>query len=259
MANLRLFAHGGGVQSTAALVLQAQRKIPWYTHVFANVGDDSENPETLAYLRWVSSLYAAENLIELSEVGRRHRDGRPDTLYTRLIKPDARSVPIPVRMAEDGAPGTRGCTKTYKLDVIKKLKPVVIGIGFSCDELERVGRVKDTIPREYPLIELGLTRGDCYRIIAEAGLPQPPKSSCWFCPFTPLGRWSEMRRDHPELFEAAADLEDRLNVTRDRLGKDHVYLSRRGRPLRDAIGTAQPTLFDAGPSSETCDEGVCFV
>ena len=256
---LRVFAHGGGVQSTAALVLQAERKIPWYTHVFANVGDDSENPDTLAYLRWVSSLYARENLIGLSEVGRVNRAGQTETLYSKLMKPGTRSVPIPVRMAEEGAPGTRNCTKTFKLDVIKKLKPEVIAIGFSVDELERVGRVDDGIPREYPLIELGVTRKDCYQIIARAGLPQPPKSSCWFCPFTPLGRWSERRRDRPDLFEKAAELEDHLNTVRDELGKDHVYLTRRGRPLREAICEAQPTLFDAGPVSETCDEGVCFV
>jgi hypothetical protein len=254
-----VFAHGGGVQSTAALVLQAERKIDWFTHVFANVGNDSENPDTLNYLRWVSSLYAKENLIELAEVGRVTRAGKRETLYTKLMEPTSRSIPIPVRMAEDGAPGTRNCTKTFKLDVIKRLKPEVIAIGFSADEMERVGRVDDGIPRVYPLIELGVTRADCYQLIAKAGLPQPPKSSCWFCPFTPLGRWSERRRDDPELFERAAALEDTLNERRDRLGKDHVYLSRKGRPLREAITEAQPSLFDAGPSSDTCDDGVCFV
>lgn len=34
----------------------------------------------------------------------------------------------------------------------------------------------------YPLIEWGWTRADCERRIAAAGLPVPPKSSCFFCP-----------------------------------------------------------------------------
>ena len=56
--------------------------------------------------------------------------------------------------------------------------------------------------------------------------------------------WREMRRDDPDTFARAAALEALLNERRDTLGKDHVYLTRFGRPLADAIGEAQPTLFD---------------
>ena len=48
---LRVFSYGGGVQSTAALVLAAQGKIDFPTFLFANVGDDSEHPATLRYVR----------------------------------------------------------------------------------------------------------------------------------------------------------------------------------------------------------------
>lgn len=48
---LRVFSFGGGVQSTAALVLQAQGKIDFDMFVHANVGDDSEHPDTVAYMR----------------------------------------------------------------------------------------------------------------------------------------------------------------------------------------------------------------
>ena len=53
--------------------------------------------------------------------------------------------------------------------------------------------------------------------------------------------------------------EDLLNERRDMLGKDRVYLTRFGRPLRECIGPAQDTLFDQSPDIDTCDEGVCFV
>ena len=43
---LRVFSYGGGVQSTAALVLASQHKIDFKTFLFCNVGDDSENPAT---------------------------------------------------------------------------------------------------------------------------------------------------------------------------------------------------------------------
>ena len=42
---MRTFSFGGGVQSTAVLVLQAQNKLPepYDVFLFANVGDDSEH------------------------------------------------------------------------------------------------------------------------------------------------------------------------------------------------------------------------
>jgi len=137
-------------------------------------------------------------------------------------------------------------------------------IGISTDEVERAGRGRnephDT--RRYPLLDLGISRNDCRTIIADAGIPVPPKSACYFCPFHRPSTWAEMRRDEPELFAKSQHLEDVLNERRDMLGKDHVYLARFGKRLSDAIGEAQPQLFDGDGSdiSESgCDEGVCFV
>ena len=48
---LKVFSYGGGVQSTACLVLVAQGKLGIQTFLFANVGDDSEHPATLRYVR----------------------------------------------------------------------------------------------------------------------------------------------------------------------------------------------------------------
>ena len=44
---IRAISFGGGVQSTALLVLASQGKIDFRTFLFANVGDDSEHPATL--------------------------------------------------------------------------------------------------------------------------------------------------------------------------------------------------------------------
>lgn len=271
---LRAFSHGGGVQSTAALVLSAQGKIDFPIHLFSNVGDDAEHPDTLAYVREVSGPYAAKHGIELHELRRKKRDGTTESLYERLVKEGSRSVPIPVRMSNTGAPGTRSCTMDFKLAVIAKwLKEhgaspedmAVTGIGFTTDEIHRMNNSRprkwETV--EFPLIDLRLRRSDCLEIISDAGLPQPPKSACYFCPFHRPQAWAEMRRDRPDLFDKAAALEAILNERRDMLGKDHVYLTRFGKPLRDAIGAAQSELFDTpvlgDPDTDSCDEGVCFV
>jgi hypothetical protein len=266
--DLRVFAHGGGVQSTAALVLSAQRKIDFPVHLFSNVGDQAEHPDTLAYVRDVSMPYAKAHGIELHEIRKVLRDGTPDDLYVRMTRPGSMSMPIPVRGADTGKPGGRGCTAEFKLRVIWKWNkahgatednPAQVGIGITVDEIERAGRGQDEPGevREYPLVDLGLHRNDCHRIITEAGLPTPPKSACYFCPFHRPRVWAEMRRDRPDLFEKAAALEDSLNERRP--GKSPVYLTRFGRPLRECIGPAQATLFDASPDIDTCDEGVCFV
>jgi hypothetical protein len=97
------------------------------------------------------------------------------------------------------------------------------------------------------------------RIIAAAGLPIPGKSACWFCPLRRPDRFAEMRRDRPDLFQRACDLEELLNARRAELGRDPVWLTRFNRPLADAVAVAQATLPGLGPVDEIgCDNGACF-
>ncbi len=272
-APLRVISYGGGVQSTALLVLAAQRVIPHRVFLFANVGADSEHPATLTYIRDHAAPYAAAHGIALHELHRVRRDGSTETLWGRLTKEGSRSLPIPVRMS-NGAPGTRSCTADFRIRVIGRwLKangasdavPAEVGIGISLDEIERVNK-RRAQPYErptYPLLDHAppLRRIDCARIIHAAGLPVPRKSACWFCPFHRPATWREMARDEPDLFARSCELEDLLNVRRTELGRDPVYLTRFGAPLAVAITAAQDTL----PGLETdpdgggwCDNGACF-
>ncbi|MFC0499334.1 phosphoadenosine phosphosulfate reductase [Streptomyces mutabilis] len=239
---LRSISYGGGVQSTALLVLAAQGRIDFPLFVFANVGDDSERAATLRYVAEYAKPYAADHGIELAEVQRIRRDGTVETLHGRLTRPGSRSLPIPVRMS-NGAPGTRSCTADFKIKVVgKEMKRrgatagracrahrmtdcdvdcavpqpdcskcvpprlATIGIGISVDEIQRANnrRVEPHERIVYPLLDLGLRRDDCQRVIREAGLPVPPKSSCYFCPFHRPETWHDMRRQEPEEFERRA-------------------------------------------------------
>lgn len=277
MIALRTFSYGGGVQSTAGLVLAAQGRIDFRTFLFANVGTDSEHPGTLTYIEQHAAPYAARHGIDLIELHRRPARGisagRVETLYTRLMREGSRSLPIPVRMS-NGAPGTRSCTVDFKIQVIGKwLKAngasednkAVVGIGISLDEIQRVNN-RRAMPYEiptYPLLDHDppLRRQDCERIIRDAGLPVPPKSSCWFCPFHTPQRWAEMRRDEPELFARACHLEDTLNRRRDEPGRDHVFLTRFNKPLAAAVpeaGAMLPIFDVSGYDAEVCDNGACF-
>lgn len=266
---LRVVSYGGGVQSTALLVLAAQGEIDYRTFLFSNVGDDSEHPATLGYIRDVAMPFAEAHGLTIQELRRTKRTGETETLLGRLTKEGSRSLPIPVRMS-NGAPGTRSCTMNFKIRVIGKwLKaagaseesPATVAIGFSTDEMHRCNRKKAQpweVP-DYPLIDpLMLSRTGCEEVIANAGLPVPPKSACYFCPFHRPQTWGEMRRDEPDLFWKSVELERTLNERRDALGKDHVWLTRFNRPLDEAIGEAQDSLFGCPDGPESCDEGHCW-
>lgn len=268
--DLRVISYGGGVQSTALLVLAATGRIDFPVFLFANVGDDSEDPATLEYVRRYAKPYAAAHGIELNELHRQRRDGTVETLFGRLTRHGSRSLPIPVRMPS-GAPGTRSCTADFKIKVVGRwLKahggsaatPATVGIGISLDEIERVNK-RRAEPYErpvYPLLEHSppLRRHDCEWIIADAGLPVPGKSACWFCPFRRPQTWAETRRDRPDVFERACDLEDLLNSRRRELGRHPVWLTRFNRPLRVAVAGAQDMLPGFADDDALCDNGACF-
>jgi hypothetical protein len=259
-------SYGGGVQSTAILVLAAQGYLPYKTFLFANVGDDSEHPATLDYVRDVAFDYAAAHGITIHELHRVPKrgisKGEVETLWGRLMRPGSRSLPIPVRMSDTGAPGTRSCTADFKIAVVGRWlrehgasadNVARVAIGISTDEFERATsrKVNAYESPEYPLLTLehrlapaGANRDQCKRIIADAGLPIPPKSSCFFCPFHRPRVFADMARTEPELFDKAVLLEDTLNERRDQLGKDRVYLTRFGRRLGDVFANVQGAMFD---------------
>ena len=265
---MNVFSYGGGVQSTAALVLAVQGKIDYHTFLFCNVGLDSENPATLTYVQEIVKPYALVNGIELVELQKR-RNGELDTVYGRLTRPESRSIGIPIRMS-NGAPGNRTCTVDFKILVVArwtkqhgatKDAPATIGLGISLDEFQRM-RSDSGIAHErldYPLITLRLDRSACMEIIRQAGLPIPPKSSCWFCPFHSLRAWQEMRQEQPEMFMKAVALEQHINERRAKLGRDQVWFTDKCKPL-DKVTTdlMQHSLF-ASEETDGCESGYCMV
>jgi hypothetical protein len=265
---MRVISYGGGVQSTALCVLATQGKIKADAALFANVGDDSEHPSTVKYVRDVMQPWCAERGLDVHELKRIRQDGRGETLFQNLTRPESRSIPIPVRM-ESGAPGTRQCTDVFKVKVVRKWlrkhgatkkEPATVLIGFSTDEMQRVNnrRLSPYEIPEHPLLDLGLNRQACKSVIKKAGLPIPRKSACYFCPFHRNAEWSRMRRDDSALFSKSVELERLLNKRRDMLGKDHVYLTGLGKPLDEAVAETPPELPFDELGDQSCDEGYCW-
>jgi hypothetical protein len=261
---VRVFSFGGGVQSVAALVLAVAGRLQYDAFVFANVGEDSENPATLEYLREVARPYAEKHGIELAEVRKVDRAGQVISLLQYLLTRET-SIILPVRM-NNRAPGRRGCTRDFKIKPVAKWlrlergasrkEPAVVGMGISLDEYRRMHN-NSMIPwetLEYPLIDLKLTREDCIKIIDQAGLPIPEKSSCWFCPNHTLAEWVELSQVRPALFVQAVGLERLFIRRRAARGKEPVWLSNYLRPLPEVI----TGKYKMTRPVELCEAGYCM-
>lgn len=265
------------MQSTAMVIMAATRNPefeaacggPIDAALFSNVGDDSEHPATLDYVRNVIKPWAADQGLPVEILEKVRRDGRKETLLESISKEESRSISIPVRMA-NGAPGRRNCTADYKIKVIHKWlrengatkdKIATVAIGISTDEFQRIGRANNAAYEQkiYPLITLDMSRSDCYNVPAQHDLPAPGKSSCYFCPFHRPSTWAEMRRDEPALFWKSVEIEAMLNERRKKLDKDDVWFTRFNMPLDEAISEAQTQLPGFESIEENgCDSGHCF-
>ncbi|MGL5062949.1 MAG: hypothetical protein ACRC62_23480 [Microcoleus sp.] len=272
MSITRIFSSGGGVQSTAVLVLSAQKAIDYPIHVFANVGR-AESPKTIEYIEDVIKPYAAVQGIEWVEVRKTSREGKTIDLLDSLEHSE-KSVQIPVRMAGSGAPGNRACTVDWKIKVVAKYlkgmakdhpdRRIVLGKGISTDEAQRAKPDSgfNYYDVAYPLIELGLSRLDCTEIIRKAGLPPAPKSSCWFCPYKTKRGWQEMRDADPDLFWKAVELEKKLHQRSVKLGRGGCYFTSTGTSkdlFLDEVTSPhyQGTLFHGFDDAE-CESGYCW-
>ena len=263
MREFRVFAYGGGVQSTAVLVLERMGVVKYDHYVFANVGDDSENPDTLEYFREVAKPYADQHGIDLVELKR-------ERTLREWIYDNGSTIPIPM-ILKSGNPGRRACTVHQKIRLIDKWvrwhkdsrEHYTVGLGISLDEYQRA---KSTEPvqifsnmykqLEYPLLDLRLSRYHCKQIIEDAGLSVPPKSSCFFCPFHKTSEWVQMSTEKPDLFEEVCRIEKYLQSKRNDIGKDKMYISYKQIPLEQVVKQYKDNDKE---QDINCDNGYCFI
>ena len=220
-----IFSFGAGVQSTAILLLikyEPERLLKTVGHlpkhiIFADTGAESE-----------ASLRNFEKCKELLPIYRVKNWKR-----NAINKPDD----IPVYF-DTGLNNTRKCTTEWKVkpinDATRKLyptkskkRPVAMWLGISTDEITRMKEswVK-SIENVFPLIELGLSRQDCYQILKQYNW-EVAKSSCYMCPYQ-VKRWHE----NPELDKAIAYEKELQRVSQYR---EKPFLHPAAIPLGEAV------------------------
>ena len=137
-------------------------------------------------------------------------------------------------------------------------RPIVTWIGISLDEIGRAAPGKRKWQQiKWPLLfDVPMRREECRRLVLSAGLPDPPKSSCWMCPYRRNSQWRNLRDAWPEDFAKACALDAQIRSD----GWRQVYVHQSCVPLSDA-NLAEP---DRPTSSlfgevEHCDSGHCWV
>ena len=65
----------------------------------------------------------------------------------------------------------------------------------------------------YPLIDWGWEREDCLDALTRAGLPNPGKSACFFCPASKKHEILDLQKRYPELAQRAIEMERNAELT----------------------------------------------
>ena len=250
----QIWSSGGGVQSTALAALICNGTLPC-PDLALIVDTTRERSTTWDYLeQWT--------LPALREVGvTLERVSAADYADVGLFEAEDSDTPrllIPAYTAgtsERGGKLLNHCSTRWKRRVAQRwarsqgVLHADVWFGISTDELRRVRVSRERWwQHTYPLIDLRMSRSDCYAVVQRAGWPEPPKSSCWMCPHMKPQEWQDMRLHKPTEFLAAADLEMEIQDT-----QPHVYLTPAMQPLESQDFESPFMNLDLAG----CDSGMC--
>ena len=252
---------GAGVQSSALLVLGCtDDRVPKPDFaIFADTGDE---PQYVYDYLDILTEYAADHGIKVVKA----QKGRLSDWVREHKSEGKRFASLPVFTKNDnGSYGMlrRQCTREFKVEPITQKVRELLGykprfrvkervrcmIGISLDEAQRMkeSRIK-WIKNTFPLIDLAIKREHCFKIMADAGLPEPYHSDSY---------WQWMKDEHPEEFSKAVDFDNLIRDMTMRGVEQPAYLHNSCVPLKDVE-------FNAGDKNQVdmfnneC-EGMCGV
>jgi hypothetical protein len=265
---LNAISLGAGVQSSTMALMAAAGEI----EPMPDCGIFSDTQaEPLAVYRWLDWL---EKQLPFP-VYRVTAGNLTKTIGSKRPHGQFRIVPIPAFVknptGEMGGLINRSCTRDFKIDPIRRKVRELVGltrkrspktpvvtqwIGISLDEAHRMKPSREPWQEmRWPLIELRITRTDCLQWMRQHGFPEPPKSSCIYCPFHSDQQWRNLTAEERE----SANLVDeslRSHPSGEYRTKGVLFLHRSGKPLREIDFKKEAGLFD-GFGNEC--EGMCGV
>ena len=225
---------GGGVNSTAMLIGMVERAEKCDLILFADTG--GEKPHTYEHVLEMSEWLVAHDMPMITTVRSKTVTLEQDCL-TRNALPSV-------------AYGFKTCSQRFKAQPQQTYlnsigaKEITKLIGFDADEPQRA---KPYEGNRYPLIEWGWGREECIEAIDRAGLKQPGKSACFFCPSSKKQEIYTLRRQYPELAARAVAMERNAELTTVKgLGRNFAWGD------LYAADDAQAKLFPDSPIEIDC-------
>jgi hypothetical protein len=236
-----ILSYGGGVDSTALVVIDANRdQVSEYLGIERSELDSAFPPFDKAVFADTGAEFAVTYKI-IDRVAELLGDRLCVTRKAgeTIFEWCKRLGTVPVLPG-----GSHICSMKFKGDVLaawakaEGIMQPVWQIGIEADEGRRVKRF--SAPKDgcaeyrYPLVELGLTRQKLDRLLVDMGWCGVHKSSCFFCPFMSEEELKDMYLNHQEEWAKAVEIEDGFREASN--AKHQAWLDA-GKPT-DAAGRA---------------------
>lgn len=208
---MNVLAFGGGTDSTAILcgwVEKGYQAIdPIDLILFADTG--GERPWTYEHIDRMNVWLDVHGMPEITVV--RAKESLEENLLRLSNLP-----PIVF--------GFKTCSQRFKIEpqdkflnnhpevkqAVKAGKPVVKLVGYEFSETNRWAKsplFDGKYHLQFPLVHWEWSRPDCEAAIKRMGIPQPGKSSCFFCPNNKKPEIHELKAEYPHLYDRAIRLE----------------------------------------------------
>lgn len=262
MVQIEVLSYGGGVQSTALILMAIDGVIdPPDLVIFADTG--SELPSTYAT---VEAVHALCDLHEIRFEIVKCRFG--DTTDLPGSHPLHEWYLHYGRLPMVGQPR---CTFNFKIYPVRRFIKTLVDqsmpkpwanswLGITTDEAHRA-RESEILwcDSTYPLLDLQMSRTACAEYISKH-YPEldVSKSGCFCCPYQSAKKWIKLKVEHPDLFDISRSMEvaaQANGVKRGLWGARSILAFDHDTRLSDfGFEMGQPLYEDS-----ECDSGGCFL
>lgn len=188
-----------GGKDSSALAIYLRDEVPEMEYFFCDTG--AELPETYEYLTRLEVILG-KSIVRLN--AQRGFDHWFEVFRGTLPSPQM-----------------RWCTKNMKIKPIEEWvgnAPALSYVAIRVDESNRKGYIstKPNIQTRFPFIEDEIDHDGVMRILANAGIGLPAyyewrtRSGCYFCFYQRKAEWIGLADRHPDLFERAVAIEQKM-------------------------------------------------
>ena len=181
-------------------------------------------------------------------IGGTYGAGLTRTIERSLVSGSIQASPPWFSMGKDGRASlmTRACTRDFKIEPIQKAVRRLSGakrgeknmahlwIGISTDEIVRMKPSRyPHLTHVWPLIDAGMSRQACLKWMRDHNYPEPPKSSCVYCPYHSDSHWRKIRDTDPAGWAEAIRVDAMIRVGVKRNDRPPMFAHRSLVPLAE--------------------------